>query len=123
MKENHIKRNARIFKLRQQGVTYKQIALQCGISHYRASKIYEEIKDRKENFDKWPPLKKYTSQRIQNALINRFGENILNEPEKLANMSERELLKVKNLGKVSVKELLNILHALGYIEKNPISSS
>ncbi len=114
------KRDKEIFKLRQQGKMLKQIALRYNISLTRASQIYLREKDRHDNLDKWPPLKQMLSTRTQTCLVNYFEyhgyENILNNPQKIAELNGKSLLRIKNLGKKSVTELLNALHELGYIE-------
>ncbi len=118
-KKDFQKRDEKIFKLRQQGKTFKHIASLYNICSARAGQIYRREKEKYDNVDKWPPLKKILSTRTQNCLVNYFGElgykNILNNPKKIAELNEKDLLKIKNLGKKSAKELLNALHELGYI--------
>lgn len=57
-KENLQKRAHEIFKLRQQGKTFKHIASLYDISVARAGQIYHREKEKHDNADKWPPLKK-----------------------------------------------------------------
>ena len=123
-KKDFQKRDEKIFKLRQQGKTFKHIASLYNIGSTRAGQIYHREKEKYENADKWPPLKKMLSTRTQNCLINYsnyFGyKNILNNPKKIAELNEKDLLRIKNLGKKSAKELLNVLHELGYIDSKDL---
>jgi DNA-directed RNA polymerase alpha subunit len=121
MKKKKIqKRDQEIFDLRQQGKTFRQIASLYNISASRAAFIYHREKEKYDNADKWPPLKIMLSTRTQNGLINYFNylgyKDILNNPRKLAELNERDFLKIKNLGKKSARELFNALHQLGYID-------
>lgn len=115
------KRDKKIFELRQQGKTFKDIASLFNIGATRASQIYWREKYKSDNFDKWPYLKKVLSSRTQNGLVRYFEhlgyEDILNNPKEIAKLSEKEILRIKDLGKKSVAELLNALHALGYVER------
>ena len=112
------KRDKKIFELKQQGKTFKEIAALYNFSSSRACYIYHREKEKYDNDDKWPPLKKMLSTRTKTCLVNHFTyhgyENILNNPQKIAELSEKELLRIKNFGKKSLKGLLNALHGLGY---------
>jgi len=60
---------------------------------------------------------KILSTRPKNALTDYFrGEDILDNPQKLAELGRVKLAKIKNLGQKSVKEIGSALHALGYIK-------
>jgi len=75
------------------------------------------MKDKKENFDSWPPLKKACSRRVQNALESYFvNENILENHEKLAAAGRYKIESIRNIGKKSIKEIAFVLYELGYIE-------
>jgi len=110
------KRDKKIFELRQQGKTFKEIAALYNFGSNRAFQIYHREKEKYDNADKWPPLKKMLSTRTKTCLVNHFEyhgyKNILNNPQKIAELNEKELLKIKNLGEKSVTELLNALHEL-----------
>ena len=118
-KKDFQERNQNIFKLRQQGKTFKHIGSLYNIGLSRVGQIYHREKENYDNADKWPPLKKMLSTRTQHYLENYFEElgykNILNTPQKIAEMNRKELLRIKNLGDKSVTELLNALYELGYL--------
>lgn len=120
MKNDLQKRDEAIYKLRQQGKTYKYIASLYNIGTARAGQIYHREKDKHDNADKWPPLKKLLSARTKNCLVNSFGKDILNNPEKIIGLDCRELFRYKNLGNKSVTELILTLHGLGYIKRNDL---
>ncbi|RPJ03872.1 MAG: hypothetical protein EHM36_11650, partial [Deltaproteobacteria bacterium] len=72
------------------------IARQFDISPSRAQQIFRQKQDRLNNYDKWPPLKRMLSVRVQNVLVKIFGsEEILNHPEKLASMGHDAFLTWK----------------------------
>jgi DNA-directed RNA polymerase alpha subunit len=116
IKKDLQKRDKAIYKLRQQGKTYKYIASFYNIGPTRVGQIYHREKDKHDNADKWPPLKKLLSSRTKNCLVNTFGKDILNNPEKITGLNCRELFRYKNLGNKSVTELILTLHGLGYIK-------
>ena len=58
--------------MKENGTTYRTLARTFNISSARVREIYLRIKDRKDNFDSWPPLKKLLSYRVQNALTKLF---------------------------------------------------
>jgi hypothetical protein len=108
-------RNEEIWRLRKEGATFSQIATRFGISDGRAQQIYRKRQDKIDNFDKWPPLKRMLSARVQNVLIKTFGsEEILEHPEKLANMGPDAFFKWRNMGRKSINQLIEALESLGY---------
>lgn len=111
------KRDKQIYKLREEGATFSHIASLFNISRTRAAQVYSRIKHKKEHFDTWPPLKKVLSVRSQKALISYFKtEDILNNPQKIANLGRVKFPRIRNLGRKSIKEIAFALHDLGYIE-------
>ncbi len=118
MRKDLQKRDKKIFELKQQGKTFKEIAALYNFSSSRAYHIYHREKEKYDNDDKWPPLKKMLSTRTKTCLVNHFTyhgyKNILNNPQKIAELNEKDLLRIKNFGKKSLKDLLNALHGLGY---------
>ncbi len=68
-----------------------------------------------ENLDKWPPLKRQLSARVQTVLVKVFGsEEIFNRPEKLASLGHDAFLTWRNLGRKSARELVYALESLGF---------
>jgi hypothetical protein len=68
-----------------------------------------------DNFHKWPPLKRILPGRVQKVLIKTFGsEEILNFPEKLASLGPEVFYKWRNIGRKSVKQLIDALESLGF---------
>jgi hypothetical protein len=110
-------RNGRIYALREKGATLKEIADMFHLSRERVRRIHLETKDRKENYDSWPPLKKMLSPRVQNALESYFvNEEILKNPWKIAAAGRYKIAAIKNIGKISLREIALALYELGTID-------
>jgi len=108
-------RNEKIWKMRCEGATLSQIAREFDISSDRVRQICFKKKSRIENAGKKRFLKRELPARIQNVLIKTFGnEDILFHPEKLASLGEEVFFTWKNIGRKSVKTLINALESLGY---------
>lgn len=108
-------RDEEIWRLRKEGATYSQIASRFDISPTRVEQICRKRKEKIENFAKWPPLRRDLSVRIRNVLVKTFGnEEIFNHPEKLASLGGEVFLTWRNIGRKSVKELIDLLEKLGY---------
>lgn len=114
---DQFERDEKIYVLRENGTTFAKIAKISGVSRERTRQIYLRAKDRKENFDSWAPLKKLLSNRTQTILNKSFmNENILENPQKLASLGKIKLLKIKNIGIKTIKDLAAALQALGFIK-------
>jgi len=108
-------RNEKIWKMRCEGATLSQIAREFDISSNRVRQICFKKKSRIENAGKGSFLKRELPVRIQNVLIRTFGnEDIFCHPEKLASLGEEVFLTWKNIGRKSVKTLINVLESKGY---------
>ena len=108
-------RDDQIWKMRREGATFSQIARHFRISRNRARTIYCQKKNKIENFDKWPLLKRMLSMRVQNVLIKAFGsEEIFKNPEKLASMGPDAFFRWRNMGRKSINQLMETLESLGY---------
>ena len=71
----------------------------------------------KEVFENLPPLRKLLSKRTQKVLDNYFkGENILENPQKIADLGWNKMLKIKNIGRKSLREITFALYDLNYIK-------
>ena len=74
-------RDEEIWRLRTEGATFSQIAKRFDISSNRVRQICLRRKDKVDNFDKWPLLKRDLPVRIQNVLIKAFeSEEIFSHP-------------------------------------------
>lgn len=112
---NMDQRDERIWRMRKEGSTFSQIAERFDISPGRAQQIYRQRKDKIENDEKWPSLRKKLPVRIQNVLIKVFGnEEIFKNPEKLASMGADVFITWQNIGRKSVNQLNDALQSLGY---------
>ncbi len=109
------RRDEEIWRLRKEGATFSQIALRFHISRGRAQQICRQRQEKIDHFEKWPPLRKGLSVRVQNVLVKTFGsEEIFNHPEKLASFGEEVFRTWKNIGRKSVGQLIDVLEKLGY---------
>jgi hypothetical protein len=112
-----------IFALREAGKTFSNIASMYDISTERVRQLYYRAKERKDNWNSWPPLKKMLSARCRNSLINYFGsKEILNDPQRIAEVGLIKLSRIKNMGVKSLRELFYALHALGYIHYDEMAT-
>ena len=111
------KREEEIYKLRNQGATFSHIASAFSISRSRAQQLYARTKYMKEVFETLPPLRKLLSKCTQKVLDNYFkGENILENPQKIADLGWDQMLKIKNIGRKSIREVTFALYDLGFID-------
>jgi hypothetical protein len=109
-------RDERIYVLRVKGASFAEIAKLFNITRERARQICLRVKDRKENFDSWPPLKKLLSNRTKNALNSHLkNESLMENPQKIVDLGRDEIRRTKNLGEKSRRELVLALRALGFI--------
>ncbi|MBW6486301.1 MAG: hypothetical protein K0B01_09155 [Syntrophobacterales bacterium] len=108
-------RNEKIFAMRESGATYSKIAKDFDISIERARHIYLRLKELKDNFDSSPVFKKRLSKKVQIALTEYFGsEDILENPQIIADMSAVKILKIRKIGRKSLNEIATALHEAGY---------
>jgi DNA-directed RNA polymerase alpha subunit len=112
-------RNERIVALREQGITYKQIAALFKISRARVGQICLREKEKMRDRDSLPTLGKLVCQRVRNALQhNVYNQNLLEDPQKIAALGSARLLRIKNIGRKSIKELARALLRLGVIRED-----
>ena len=112
-------RYEQIYELKESGLTFKEIGGKYSISGEMARHIYLKIREYKENYDSYPPLKKLLPTLTQRALINWFAdEHILEHPEKIiagtkfSNISR----KVPCIGKIGANRISQALIELGYLK-------
>lgn len=105
-------RNDLIWKLHNEGVSYRQIAERFGISKGRVEKVCKIIELR----EKWPEFRKLLSVRAQNILLTYFDkdEEIFNHPERIAEFDLQGLLSLKNMGRKTAMEVAHALNVFGY---------
>ena len=118
-------RDEEVWRLRKEGVPLIQIATRFRISRSRVQQICSRKKDRMDNFHKWPPLKRILPGRVQKVLIKTFGSaEILNFPEKLASLGPEIFYKWRNIGRKSVKQLIDALESLGFaVSQNAVMTN
>ena len=93
--------------------TFRKIVDHYGITIERARLICKS----EEQFHLWPKFRQMLSVRAQNALLKRFAhdETIFDNPERLIMETDaRELLRYKNVGKITVVEIVAALVSMGY---------
>ena len=111
-------RNEKIFAMRETGAKYSKIAKAFDISVERARQIYLKLKERKDKFDSYPTLKKQLSKRVQTALTEYYGsEDILKNPQMIADMGVSKILKIKKIGRKALNEIAIVLRAAGCIAR------
>jgi DNA-directed RNA polymerase alpha subunit len=109
-------RTEKIFNMRETGAKYSEIAKDHNISLERVRQIYLKLKELKDNFDSPVVFKKRLSKRIKRALTEYYGsEDILENPQIIADMSVGKILRIKNIGRKSLKEISNALNEVGCI--------
>ncbi len=112
---NLSERDEKIFNMREAGAKYIEIAKDFDISRSRAQQIYFKLKELKDNFDSPVVFKKRLSKRIKRALTEYYGsEDILENPQIIADMSVGKILRIKNIGRKSLKEISKVLNEVGY---------
>jgi hypothetical protein len=110
-------REEKIYKLRNQGATFSHIASAFNISRSRAHQLYVHAKYIKEVYETLPPLRKLLSRRTQKVLDGYFkGENILENPQIIADLGWDQMLKIKNIGRKSLREITFALYDINYIK-------
>lgn len=98
--------------LSKEGMTYRQIGERLGVSRGRAAQIVHKVKriqayaslEYNGKIESLP-----ISVRTYNALLNAG----ITEIDQIPNLSSRELLKLKNFGRKSLRELETVLMERG----------
>jgi DNA-binding CsgD family transcriptional regulator len=112
-------RNERIVALREQGITYQEIAAIFKISRARVGQICLREKEKMRDRDSVPTLGNLVCQRVRNALQhNVYNQKLLEDPQKIAALGSARLLRIKNIGRKSIKELARALLRLGVIRED-----
>jgi DNA-directed RNA polymerase alpha subunit len=90
----------------QHGASFRKIGRQHGLSTQRVRQIFK-IKEREINYLQESPFKPLgLSKKLLRALTNEFKTI-----EQVANTSEEEMLKIRNVGKVGLLEIKKALVA------------
>jgi len=111
------KRENEIYELRGQGLTYSYIASLFNISRSRVQQIYVRAKYKREIFGTLTPLERVLTTRTKKALVKHFGgESILEEPQKIANLTPHQILRINNIGRKSLREISSVLLSMGIIK-------
>ncbi len=106
-----------VYKLRKEGASFGHIASLLNISKARVAQLYSRAKEKKEDFNTWPPLKQLLSTRPQTALTIYFkSASILEDPQRIAELGRTNISRIKNIGLKSIYEIASALHNLGSIE-------
>lgn len=116
MSEDTIMRNKKIADMRNNGMTYKKIGIQFGISNERVRQIVvKEERKREEATNKTKKIVEYDGQNLCDIPLDGIGLSVrafnclLNANIKtmgeLMKKSERELMKMKNVGRVTSREI------------------
>ena len=108
-----------IYELKKAGLTFKEIAKKYSISGTMARHIYIKIREFKENYDSYPPLRKLLPTLTQRGLIHWFDDvHILEHPEKIiAKIKFSDISKrVPCIGKIGASKLSQALIDLGYLK-------
>ncbi len=99
-------RDELVYKLRKEGATFRHIASLLNISGGRVAQIYSRVREKKEDFETWPPLKQLLSTRPQTALTIYFkSASILDDPQRIAEFNLN--------GKVQDPRFLQFLEKVG----------
>ena len=112
-----IMRRKNIYRLRKKGLTYSRIAELHGISTERARQLFVEAEYAEEILPTLPLLIRKLSTRTRTYLRNHFGgDDIFYHPERLARMGGNQLHRIKNVGRITLREIGASLHEMGFID-------
>lgn len=103
-----------IYKLRQQGVSFIDIASEMEMKYTNVLNIYKrECQFRKQAFH--TPFIEYISPRIENALKKKLDLELLSDPQKLAQADIiRTLYLFPGVGEKALNDLADALSEAGY---------
>ena len=109
------KRDHDIYLMRGAGRTYREIGEKFALTKERARQIYWSERKKRESGRASAPFRKGLSTRSRNCLLRHFGsEEILSSPDKIAEMSRKELLRIRNIGIKSAEEIMAALRQSGH---------
>jgi transcriptional regulator len=92
------KRNKEICRLREEGVTWTEVAEKYGISLCRVGVIHRQMKERLENYDDYPPLYKRLNGRARSMVAMRLGMDFLEDPQKLVDLGWEKVWAKQGVG-------------------------
>jgi len=112
---NGKERRDKVYALREEGMTFREIGLRFGFTVERARQLYLRVKYERELLEY--PFASRISARARNGLVFHFmDESIIYDPARVVKLGRNGLCKVKRLGRMSVEEISMALYDLGYIE-------
>lgn len=117
---NSKERRDKVYALREEGMTFREIGLRFGFAVERARQLYLRAKYERQLLEQHLFASRI-SARARNGLVRHFmDESIIFDPGRVMKLGRNGLCKVKRLGRMSVEEISKALYDLGYIQ-NPDS--
>ena len=115
--KNISSRDKDIYKLHSSGISNSEISKTYNISADRVIQICKKLAEYKQHY---PPLKNLLSVRTQNILVKHFKDNnILEHPGIIiSELTPKNLLSIKNIGRICYTEIIEALTKLGYLKHN-----
>ncbi len=111
---SRLKRIEEINRLRAEGKTLTEIGRKFGISRERVRQLCKKSNYEKQSKN-WSPFRKLLSTRSQKCLKRHFEcDDIFTDPNKITELIDYDLLRIKNLGIKSADEIKKALESLGY---------
>lgn len=116
MSKKSKERREKVYALREEGMTFREIGLRFGFSNERARQLYLQVKEERELL-KRHPFAVRLSARSRNGLARYFGdESIIDDPSRVAKLGRKRLGRIRNLGVMSIDEISKTLYELGYVD-------
>jgi uncharacterized membrane protein len=105
LKMNPKERREKVYALRKEGLTFREIGLRFGFCVERARQLYLRAQYERELLEQHPFAARI-SARCRNALARDFAdESAIFSPGRVAKLGRKELLRIKNLGRMSAEEI------------------
>ena len=108
-------RNNQVVAMREQGISYGKIGSHFGICRDRVRQIVVRHKQEQEISEKWP-FCALLSHRALTVLGSKFGDTAFENPEIVVNYGKRNILKLRNCGNMTLREIDRALTRLDYIK-------
>ena len=120
--EKKKKQAENLYLLRQQGLPWREIALQTGMTYQNALQTYQRVcLFREQAF--YCPFVEYIAPRTEKAIRKSLGEEMLNKPESLCQLENlKRLVCWPGVGPGVLQDLADALNQAGYDSFDPLKT-